>query len=69
MIIPEKDYDRWLKPDPERSPIDLLRPFDPDKMTAWKGPPQPRRNILKDRFPLSPGFIAFKQSVPSAETT
>ena len=36
-IIPEKDYDRWLKPgDPGRPPIDLLRPFDADKMTAWK---------------------------------
>jgi hypothetical protein len=31
------DYDRWLKSgDPERPPIDLLRPFDADKMTAWK---------------------------------
>jgi hypothetical protein len=27
---------RWLKPSPERPPIDLLRPFDEDKMTAWK---------------------------------
>jgi putative SOS response-associated peptidase YedK len=36
-IIPEKDYDRWLKAsDPDRPPIDLLRPFDGDKMTAWK---------------------------------
>jgi putative SOS response-associated peptidase YedK len=36
-IIPEKDYDRWLQPsDPDRPPIDLLRPFDADKMTAWK---------------------------------
>jgi putative SOS response-associated peptidase YedK len=36
-IIPEKDYDRWLQPsDPDRPPIDLLRPFDADKMTARK---------------------------------
>jgi putative SOS response-associated peptidase YedK len=36
-IIPENDYDRWLQPgDPDRPPIDLLRPFDGDKMTAWK---------------------------------
>ena len=36
-IIPEKDYDRWLQPgDPDRPPIDLLRPFDADKMTAWR---------------------------------
>jgi hypothetical protein len=36
VIIPERDYDRWLKADPDRPPIDLLRPFDADKMTAWK---------------------------------
>ena len=36
MIIPQKDYDRWLRGDPDRPPIDLLRPFDADKMTAWK---------------------------------
>jgi putative SOS response-associated peptidase YedK len=36
-IIPEKDYDRWLKPGhPDRPPIDLLRSFDANKMTAWK---------------------------------
>jgi hypothetical protein len=48
VIIPEKDYDRWLQPaDPDRPPIDLLRPCDADKMTAWKvdkafGNPQDR---------------------------
>jgi putative SOS response-associated peptidase YedK len=36
VIIPERDYDRWLKPKPERPPIDLLRPFDAEMMTAWK---------------------------------
>ena len=36
VIIPERDYDRWLKPDPERPPIDLLRPFDAEKMKAWR---------------------------------
>jgi putative SOS response-associated peptidase YedK len=37
VIIPERDYDRWLQPgDPDRPPIDLLRPFDAKKMTAWK---------------------------------
>jgi len=36
-IIPEKDYDRWLQAgDPDRPPVDLLRPFDAEKMTAWK---------------------------------
>jgi putative SOS response-associated peptidase YedK len=36
VIIPERDYDRWLKADPDRPPINLLRPYDADKMTAWK---------------------------------
>jgi putative SOS response-associated peptidase YedK len=37
VIIPEKDFDRWLQPgNPEHPPIDLLRPFDADKITAWK---------------------------------
>jgi putative SOS response-associated peptidase YedK len=37
VIIPEKHYDRWLQPgDLDRPPIDLLRPYDADKMTAWK---------------------------------
>ena len=36
VIIPDRDYDQWLKADPDRPPIDLLRPFDADKMTAWK---------------------------------
>jgi putative SOS response-associated peptidase YedK len=36
VIIPERDYDRWLRAEPGRPPIDLLRPFDAGKMTAWK---------------------------------
>lgn len=37
VIIPERDYDRWLDvSDAQRLPLDLLRPFDADKMTAWK---------------------------------
>jgi putative SOS response-associated peptidase YedK len=36
VIVPERDYDRWLRAEPDRPPIDLLRPFDADKMTAWK---------------------------------
>ena len=37
VIIPERDYERWLQPgDPNRPPIDLLRPLDPEMMTAWK---------------------------------
>jgi putative SOS response-associated peptidase YedK len=37
VIIPERDYDRWLDvSDTQRLPIDLLRPYDASKMTAWK---------------------------------
>ncbi len=36
VIIPANEYDRWLRADPVRPPVDLLRPFDADKMTAWK---------------------------------
>jgi hypothetical protein len=37
VILREKDYDRWLQAgDPERFPIDLLRPYDADKMTIRK---------------------------------
>jgi putative SOS response-associated peptidase YedK len=37
VIIHERDYDRWLNvSDTQRLPIDLPRPFDADKMTAWK---------------------------------
>jgi putative SOS response-associated peptidase YedK len=36
VIIPERDYDRWLKAEPDRPSIDLLRHFDAHRMTAWK---------------------------------
>lgn len=37
VILRRDDYDRWLEPgDPARLPVDLLRPFDTEQMTAWK---------------------------------
>jgi hypothetical protein len=36
VIIPERDCESLVEADPHRLPIDLLRPFDADKMTAWK---------------------------------
>ena len=37
VILAPQDYDRWLEPgDPERPPIDLLRPFPAGEMKAWK---------------------------------
>jgi putative SOS response-associated peptidase YedK len=37
VIIDARDYGRWLDSgDPTRLPVDLLRPYDTEKMTAWK---------------------------------
>jgi putative SOS response-associated peptidase YedK len=37
VIIKRSDYQRWLEPSPkEQPPIDLIRPFDSDKMKAWR---------------------------------
>jgi putative SOS response-associated peptidase YedK len=37
VILSPSDYARWLDPgDPDRLPVDLLRPFDEDLMRAWK---------------------------------
>lgn len=37
VILKPGDYERWLQPgDPQRPPVDLLRPFDTDQMRAWK---------------------------------
>jgi putative SOS response-associated peptidase YedK len=37
VIIKPADYQRWLEPGPvEHPPIDLIRPFDSEKMKAWR---------------------------------
>ncbi len=36
VILEPSDYDRWLFPgEPERPPVDLLRPYPAEKMHAW----------------------------------
>lgn len=36
-MIPQRDYRRWLEPgDPQRPPVDLLRPYDADLMKIWR---------------------------------
>jgi putative SOS response-associated peptidase YedK len=36
VILQPRDYDRWLEPgDPQRPPVDLLRPYPAEEMTAW----------------------------------
>lgn len=37
VIVKRRDYQRWLEPgSAEQPPIDLLRPFDSEKMKAWR---------------------------------
>jgi putative SOS response-associated peptidase YedK len=37
LIIPPKDYERWMAPtDPAHLPVDLLRPYPAHEMKAWK---------------------------------
>ncbi len=36
VILEPKDYDRWLDPgDATRPPVDLLRPYPAERMSAW----------------------------------
>jgi putative SOS response-associated peptidase YedK len=36
VILQPQDYERWLEPgDPQRPPIDLLRPYPAEEMEAW----------------------------------
>jgi putative SOS response-associated peptidase YedK len=37
ITLEPKDCSRWLEPgDPNRLPVDLLRPFPTERMKAWK---------------------------------
>ena len=41
VILKPSDYERWLAPgDPAQPPVNLLRPYDADLMTAWKVDPR-----------------------------
>jgi putative SOS response-associated peptidase YedK len=57
VIVKPSDYSRWLDSgNAERPPVDLLRPFDADLMTAWRVGPDVGnvRNNRPDLFePLS----------------
>jgi len=40
LMIAPRDYERWLEPgDPQRPPIDLLRPYDEDLIKIWRVKP------------------------------
>lgn len=37
VVLAPNDYERWMAPaDPARLPVDLLRPYPAEEMTAWK---------------------------------
>lgn len=37
VILKPSEYGRWLDPgEPDRPPVDLLRPYDAELMTVWK---------------------------------
>jgi putative SOS response-associated peptidase YedK len=37
VVLAPNDYERWMAPaDPAKLPIDLLRPYPAEEMTAWK---------------------------------
>ena len=37
VIVDPPDYDRWMAPaDPSHLPVDLLRPYPQEQMSAWK---------------------------------
>jgi putative SOS response-associated peptidase YedK len=36
VILPERDYSRWLDVESSQLPMDLLRPYEADQMTAWE---------------------------------
>ena len=40
MIVASKDYGRWLEHgEPSHLPVDLLRPYPVEEMTAWNVSP------------------------------
>ena len=64
VIIPERDYDRWLDvSDTQRLPMDLLRPFDADEMTAWKVG-KDVGNVKNDRPDLVEGITEPERPAP-----
>ncbi len=50
LIVERNSWQRWLEPgEPARPPLDLLRPFDSDKMKAWRA--DDRINNVKNTGP------------------
>ena len=63
VIIKPGDYERWIAPaEPHRLPVDLLRPFPDELMTAWKVSPAVG-NVKND----DPSLIAPIQDEPPSQ--
>jgi putative SOS response-associated peptidase YedK len=69
VIVAPKDYERWLEPgEPSRLPVDLLRPYPAELMTAWKvssAVGNVRNNSPELCQPLQTG--AFAQNIPALD--
>ena len=58
LIIDPRDYRRWLElGDPQRPPIDLLRPYDDELMKIWRVKPDVG-NVRNNRSDLIEPFEA-----------
>ncbi|MGA2218481.1 MAG: SOS response-associated peptidase [Terracidiphilus sp.] len=62
LMIAPRDYERWLEPgDPQRPPVDLLRPFDAELMKTWPVKPDVgnvrnnRPDLIDPIDPINPG--------------
>ncbi len=50
VILKPSEYDRWLtRDDPERSPLNLLRPYEAEEMIAY--PVDPRVGNVRNNDP------------------
>jgi putative SOS response-associated peptidase YedK len=66
VIIKKQDCQRWLEPgDPRQPPIDLVRPFDSDKMKAWRL--DRRVNSAKNNDPSLMNELTHEESPEKAE--
>lgn len=61
VILEPRDYARWLASDGEEPPLDLLRPYPAEQMTAWKVD-RAVGNVRNDRAQLlDPAPVADEQ--------
>jgi hypothetical protein len=79
VIIPRHEYDRWLGAENgkvqgsegDRLPLDLLRPFPAEEMTAWRVGDEVgnvRNNTPELIEPLTPEQLAAEPSKPKPAT-